>query len=245
MRSLESPTNNPKTQTSAPQAGPLNGNRQDTHLRFCIILTAVLPMFVLIVHSLLYRLGKMASFGEARYLLVTAPLWGVVSARGWEYLFGKLCWPHPLRWAALAVLLPIALNALHPVVPVQLSHDWQSARTLAQWYQSRPAYSSHTRLLAAHPGIFYFLGINPQDSALGKASLSNSPPGTILIWDPLFSATNASADCTLTLEQIHHAGWKEIPAPNLHEEVTDPTGLTTKPKTEADLTWHVFIAPGG
>ena len=35
-------------------------------------------------------------------------------------------------------------------------------------------------------------------------------PGTLLIWDPIFSETNASADNTLTLTEIRQAGWKEL-----------------------------------
>ncbi|MGA3067164.1 MAG: hypothetical protein ABSF29_09990 [Tepidisphaeraceae bacterium] len=46
-------------------------------------LLAAIPLAVLLGHSLLYCLGMLSSNGEARYLLVAAPMWGVLSARGW------------------------------------------------------------------------------------------------------------------------------------------------------------------
>ena len=48
--------------------------------------TVVLLAMVLL-HSYLWWRGQMASSGELRYLLVTAPLWGVIGARGWERAF--------------------------------------------------------------------------------------------------------------------------------------------------------------
>ena len=88
-------------------------DEQACHLQQSRALTALLPLFVLTAHSLLYWLGDMGSFGEARYLLVVAPFWGVLSARGWEWAFSRLQWNHPVRWAAIAVVpLPILANAI-------------------------------------------------------------------------------------------------------------------------------------
>ncbi len=67
-------------------------------------LMAALPLAILIGHSLLFWLGKFSSSGSPRYLLIVAPLWGCLSARGWEWVFTRLRWPRPLSWAALAVV---------------------------------------------------------------------------------------------------------------------------------------------
>jgi hypothetical protein len=214
---------------------------QSAHLRFCIFLTAALPLFVLVVHSLLYWRGKMASFGEPRYLLVVAPFWGVLSARGWEWIFDRMNWRHPLRWAGGAVFLPLGLNLLHPVVPVPLSHDWQSARAMARWYETDSASIPHKVVIAAHPGIFYFLGTNPHDSPdLGLGSLHSAASGTVLIWDPIFCETNASADFTLTLDEIRRAGWKEIPAPDPYEANADSVRAVVREANDPRSHWHVF-----
>ena len=53
-----------------------------------MVLTAAIPLGVLLVHSLLYRLGKMASYGEPRYLLVVPPFWAALSAGGSGRLTG-------------------------------------------------------------------------------------------------------------------------------------------------------------
>ena len=46
------------------------------HESRCRALVAFLPLMILVVHSLLYRPGRMASNGEPRYMLVVAPFWG-------------------------------------------------------------------------------------------------------------------------------------------------------------------------
>jgi hypothetical protein len=46
------------------------------HRARCEVLIAVIPIGVLVVHSLLYWRGLMASNGELRYMLTVAPFWG-------------------------------------------------------------------------------------------------------------------------------------------------------------------------
>jgi hypothetical protein len=217
------------------------------HKSLCIFLTAAIPMFVLIVHSLLYWRGKMASFGEPRYMLVVAPFWGVLAARGWQFVWDRLHWQHALRWAGGAVMLPIAINMIHPAVPIGLPHDWESARQMARWYQDRYGAAGADRVIAGHPGVVYFLGVNPRRlPAIGPNSLKFAPPGTVMIWDPIFSAVNASSDCALSLDQIRQAGWQEIAtAPDLYEP--NPDAITRKIRDPADQKshWHVFMRIAG
>src|SRR5207249_4799215 len=51
------------------------------------LLIAAIPFGILAVHSLLYCLGRMASNGELRYLLIVAPFWALLAAQGWEWAF--------------------------------------------------------------------------------------------------------------------------------------------------------------
>ncbi|HET6250190.1 MAG TPA: hypothetical protein VFE47_21040 [Tepidisphaeraceae bacterium] len=227
-----------------PAADDVDGTGKGDHpLRFCIFLTAAIPMLVLGVHSLFYWLGKMASDGEARYLLAVAPFWGVLSARGWEQISLRMKWRHPLRWAAAAIALPILVNLFHPIVPVRLSHDWASAREMARWYQNFSISSPGHPIIAAHPGIFYFLQLNSHDSPdMAANSLHHAAPGTILIWDPIFSDTNASADEMLGLDEILHApGWKEISAPDPYEANLDSVRKVIRDPNDPRSHWHVFV----
>ncbi len=200
-----------------------------------IELTAAIPIFVLVAHSLLFWLGRMGSDGEARYLLVAAPFWGILSARGWEWAFDRLQWHHPLRWAALAVIVvPVFANAIHPVVPVKLSPDWAAARRICAWYRDDPIHLDYPKVMAAHPGIFYFLDINPYGSSqvrsVDKKTLHDLGPGTILIWDSIYGNSNSSADRAFSAEDVRNAGWVERDVPTLHQ-------------VDGDKSWHVFVSP--
>ena len=185
----------------------------DAHQRRCRFLIAALPMLVLIGHSLLRWLGKFGSFGEARYLLVVAPLWGVLSAWGWEWLWPRLNWRHPLRWAAVAALSPVGANIIDPVVPIKLSEDWRAAQRFAAWYDASPVRQQYPHVLASHPGVFWFLDESPTGQSRGGGFSRNLiaalPPGTLLVWDPSYSGRNASADQATTVDEIRSAGWIE------------------------------------
>ena len=197
------------------------------------ILIAAIPLFVLCTHTVLYWTGRLASFGEVRYLLVAAPFWGVLSARGWEWFFTRFTWPRPLLWAGLAAVgPPILINVVRPVAPVSLPQDWTVARDLATWCDSSPIRAAHPRIMAAHPGIFYFLDISPCDrrriEPWTPTSLSSAPAGTLLLWDPLYPAQNASAEHAITIEQVRAAGWSEL------------QDLPLRSRDSSTEAWHVF-----
>src|SRR5205085_3559283 len=118
----------------------------------CRFLVAGIPLFVLFVHSALWSFGKLASYGEPRYLLVAAPLWGVVSGAGWERLFARVRLSHPLRWAGVAALAPALVNLAYRVVPVELPPDWVIARQAADWYRTSGKSSEFPYLICSHPG---------------------------------------------------------------------------------------------
>lgn len=216
------------------------GSRSEgIHLRVCRVCTALIPLFVLIVHSLLRWTGLMGSLGEPRYMLIVAPFWAVLCARGWEWAFARFEWKHPMLWAGLASLVPLLVNFAHPAVPIRLADDWKAARRFAAWYKSPEAREVRRRrpdVIASHPGIFYFLDEDPTGSARSGGftrSLIDSPPaGTILVWDPIYSLHNASVDDTATLDAVRRAGWKPEPSLDAMLTATDPARH-----------WHVFFSP--
>jgi hypothetical protein len=179
--------------------------------------TALIPLAVLVGHSILYWLGKMASYGEARYLLITAPFWGVLSAAGWEWVFVKMRWHRPIAWAALAAMSPVLFNFIDPVVPVKADADWLGARRFADWYRSdRAVEERYPRLIATHTAVFYYLDIDPNDpnrtAPKSPKTFAHPPPGTMLVWDPRYGAHNADNRLVIDPAELTKWGWKELPA---------------------------------
>jgi hypothetical protein len=188
----------------------------DDHRRRCERLIALIPLAILFGHSVLYFLGKMASNGELRYMLVVAPFWGLLAARGWGTIFQWLQWRHALRWAAVASLLPILANLFYPVVPLRSQPDWIEAAEIAKWYHTdRPA--GYLFLATAHPGIFYYLDMSSTDRSRirewKKSVIDTVPPGTLLIWDPIYGVYNSDTQRSIKVDELLNDGWKPIATP--------------------------------
>jgi hypothetical protein len=225
---------------------------ESPHVRTCAFLAVAIPLFILLVHSLLYRLGKMASYGEPRYLLVAAPFWAVLSARGWEWAFERLRWSRPLRWACVAAAVPATVNAFYPILPLRPPNHWRVAHAFVQEYRGRLAAHGYPRVLAAHPAVFYYLDVDPQDASVTaewhKSSIATPPPATVLLWDPIYAARNAHADRAVTLEQVRRAGWvpvvemddvlNSLPPDSSRRPTPDPEGVLSTREG-----WHVFRSP--
>jgi hypothetical protein len=206
----------------------------------CLI--AALPLGVLIGHSFLYWRGLMASNGEARYLLVAAPMWGLLCARGWEWIFIRQNWKKPIAWAALAVVLPGLVNYYWRVVPLSESGDWSAARQVAQWYESSAIRPNFPRILCNHPAVFYFLDQNPLDKKRSAAwlgeNIDHPPAGVVLVWDPIYSIYNANPRAVMTLERVTKAGWVRDRRAELKSAVNDLLPADAFPRQ-----WHIFRSP--
>jgi hypothetical protein len=183
------------------------------HLRRCEILIAVLPLMILAGHSLLYWRGKMASNGEVRYMMVVAPFWALLSARGWTWIFSEMNWKRPLLWAGFAAMLPVLVNRAWTVIPMDNSPDWLEAQQIAIWYKSPPVVKRYPHLLISHVGLQYALDLNPQSGQIRewkKSVIDARPPGTLLVWDRVGALFNSDASRKIPLEEIRAAGWKPI-----------------------------------
>lgn len=183
-----------------------------SHELRCEVWIVLIPLSILLVHSLLWWKGLMGSNGELRYLVIVGPFFALLSARGWEWAWGKFGWTHPLLWAGLAALLPIAANRFYQVVPLQLYDDGYAAREVAAWYRAdTELQADFPRIMPTPPGISYFLDLSQTDTAhclaAGKQSVMDLPPGTLLVWDPIYGPSNSSADMCVTRDLIDQAGW--------------------------------------
>jgi hypothetical protein len=200
------------------------------HIERCQAAIALIPLGILVGHSLLYSLGKMASNGELRYMLAVAPLWGLLSAKGWEWVFERLGWRRPIAWAGVASLLPILANFAYPVVPLVYMDDWKQAKQIAAWLDETPLREKYPVLMLSHPAIFYFMDSGPGETVDGvegkESTLTQKPPGTLMVWDPIYGVFNSDAARSITLEEIEAAGWVPEALP---EDIAGD--------------WRIFISP--
>jgi len=207
------------------------------HPLLCRVMVAAVPCMILISHSILRALGKFGTLGEARYLLVAAPLWGVLSAAGWEWIFATFNWKNRWRWAVVAVILPALVNVAYRVLPVRLDRDWLAAQSFATMVRQHELPAGHDRIISSHPGVYYFLNIDPtqnsRQNSFTRATIQRLPPHSILVWDPIYSAQNANLDDTSTLDAIRKSGWILLPEVSQH--------LTDMPNSGGQ--WAIFRSP--
>jgi hypothetical protein len=174
------------------------------------LLIAIIPLTVLVGHSLLHWLGKMASNGELRYLLIVSPFWALLSAKGWEWVFEHMRWRRCTLWAGVAALLPVLSHAYYRVLPLSLQKDWLEAEKIVQWYQQSDLHKDYPNIAASHPAVWYFLDRSPSGEYTRewrKGTIANPPKGTFLIWDPIYGVYNSDANRSVKLGAIRQAGW--------------------------------------
>jgi hypothetical protein len=182
------------------------------HEERCQALIAAIPLMILAGHSVLYWLGKMASNGELRYMLVVAPFWGLLAAKGWEWTFDRLRWRFVHTAAALAALLPMMVNLIYPTIPIHLSGDGHKAREVARWYRAEFS-TSYPRITSSNPEVAYFMGVSHTDAGWvrdwRRDVLLHPQPGTLLVYDPVYAKYNSDANRVVTPDELRAAGWVE------------------------------------
>lgn len=174
-----------------------------------------IPLTILVVHTLLWRFGKMASNGELRYLLAVAPMWALVCARGWEWAWPRFRLPAPFLCAGLAATGPIFANVYYKVVPLRLYNEDYACAAAADWYRDTPGLAKqYPRVMASPTRIYFMLDRSASDKAVsvdwGKVNVADAPPGVVLFWDDIYGLTNSNRDLIVPREDIDRAGW--IPA---------------------------------
>jgi hypothetical protein len=187
----------------------------ERHRQLCQRLIALVPLSILVGHSILYATGRLASSGELRYMLVAAPFWGLLSARGWEWIFARVRWRGTVTWAGLAALAGGFANVVFPIVPLlpNPNEDYAKARRFVDWYRRSELDRRYPRVCAAQVFIYYFLDVSPTDPQRGleylRGKLDPPPPGTILVWDPVYSLYNSDERRSIPAEELLKSGWVE------------------------------------
>jgi hypothetical protein len=210
-----------------------------THLKTCRLLTLLIPMLILCVHTFLYWTGRMASSGELRYMLVVGPFWGILCARGWMWLFDRYQWKWAFPLAALVSFAPALVNRYYQVIPLAYSQDWIEARNVADWLKQTSTRQDYPRLLCAHPGVFYFLGISQTNHGTSaewtRQTIDACPAGTILVWDSVYGVYNADTNRSVPLQEITSAGWIPLRS-TLSKDKVDPQTHQLMPD------WRFFVS---
>jgi hypothetical protein len=153
----------------------------------------------------------MASNGELRYLLCVAPLWALLCAQGYEWVWDRFRLPAPFIIAALAATTPIYANRYYQVVPFKVYNEDLLGRAVADWYRKTPGLQNdYPRVMASLPAIYFALDVsqsNPKHGETwGRDNVARKDPGVILMWD-INALTNASASMIVKKEEIDAAGW--------------------------------------
>lgn len=226
------------------------------HLLRCQRLIALVPLMILAGHSLLYWLGKMASNGELRYMLVVAPFWALLAAMGWEWIAVRLNIRRAVMWAGVGVLFPVIVNLAWGVVPVQIKDkDWLVAHEVATWYQTAPQREDYPMLVTTHRAVNYFLDISPTDksrcvewkrSVIAPVPPGEPPRGVMLIWDPNYGFFwNSDKELSIDVQTLLDAGW--VPIRQFQEKEQKPEGALGELEHRLNKTpagqWHVFLSP--
>ena len=143
--------------------------------------------------------------------------------------------------AGLAAFSPMIVNHYYQVLPLTYSDDWVEARDIATWLKQTPLRTNYPKLLAAHPGIFYFLDISQTDHRSArewtKKTVDTAPPGTILVWDSVYGVYNSDTGRSVTLKEIGDAGWIPYPTSLARDKLDQKT-------KERVPDWRFFLSPG-
>jgi len=85
-------------------------------------------------------------------------------------------------------------------------------------------------LMLSHPAIFYFMDSGPGETVDGvewkESTLAQKPPGTLMVWDPIYGVFNSDVARSITLGEIEEAGW-------VRESLPEDIGGD----------WHIFVTP--
>ncbi len=181
----------------------------------CRALIALIPMGILVGHSLLWTFGKMASNGEPRYLLIVSPFWALLAAIGWGWVSNHLSIKRPVAWTAFAAIIPIAANIYYPAFPIKPADDDRLAEKIDEWIEQQPELlARYPKFAASLPHIFILLDRDRLDKAnvvdSSRAIVSNPPPGVMLVWDPIYSAFNSNAEYVVSEQMLVEHGWRPL-----------------------------------
>lgn len=185
----------------------------------CRILLALIPIGVLVGHSTLWALGKMASNGEPRYMLIVAPFWALLAAIGWSWTCEHLRIRRQLVWTILAAALPIAANVFYyPVFPLGPQNDDRLTDQVCAWIREHEDLRERYPILCnSVPHVWMQLDLDkegPNTVHSSKANIQHPRDGVLMVWDAVYSTFNSDEQLIVPDDMVDGNGWlmvKEFP----------------------------------
>jgi hypothetical protein len=207
-----------------------------SHRARCRTLAWSIPWGVLMVHSLLWVTGKMASNGEPRYLLIAAPFWAMLAGAGLERLSKQFSWKQPLIPIAVGAALPVIANLIYPCFPLGPQNDDRLAERVAGWLDEHPALrQQYPRTFAWSPHLFFKLDVDKLNDRvagqLTRSQVQTAPVGSLLVWDSVYSVFNSSYEYVVPRQLLIDAGWRPV------------WNYTIDPDAKWAHTVEVFVSP--
>lgn len=185
------------------------------HSARCVALVAFVPLGVLCAHSVLWALGKMASNGEPRYMLIVAPFWALLAAFGLDALVERIKPLRPGLVIAAAALIPIVVNVTYPAFPLKEHDDDRIAVKIKAWLDEHAELRKDYPLLAASlPHLFLLMDMDRMDTERivdsSRTIASNPRPGILLVWSTDYSTHNSDREYCVPESMLIESGWKQI-----------------------------------
>jgi hypothetical protein len=192
------------------------------HGRRCEALIAAIPLGVLVGHSVLWTLGRMASNGEPRYMLIVAPFWALLAAAGWRRLHAVLPALTPGRLALAAAAVPVAANLAYPAFPLKAqAHDRLAIRvTEALRDEGESLHRRYPRITSSLPHLYMRLDLDRLDDTRvadpSQRTALDPPRGVQYLWDDIYSTHNSNELYCVTEKMLTDHGW--VPSKTFIEE---------------------------
>lgn len=185
----------------------MRGLRERDHLAFCKLMLVIIPLTVLAGHSFLWWRGLQASNGELRYLVVAAPMWALLCAAGWEWVFDRFRLRGALTFAGIAALLPALINLQYPFLPLPEYDSDILGKKVAEWYKEDAGINSiYPKMMSSLPQIYYYLDESKSDPGKttdwGQGNVITNWNGTVLVWDPEYGMHNSDAGLCVPLTML-------------------------------------------
>jgi hypothetical protein len=133
-------------------------------------------------------------------------------------------------WAAV-------VNLAFPTLPVKVDYLRERLGDEPVAVEKHELHGGYDRIIAAHPGVYYFLTVDltieARTIAITRSTIDKVPAHSILLWDSIYTTQNASLEDTGTLEANRKAGWMPLP------ELSARLNQLPEPRGE----WMIFRSP--
>jgi len=215
-------------------------------VKYAIAATA---MMVLIGHAALGALGKLGSNAELRYMLTVSPLWAMIMAAGWVWIFDH----YPLvkrkyLFVGLMACAPVLVNIfVYRVVPLSLNSEGKRSIEVAQWVRECPYFQDYDKTIYTVRGLNFLLDVSHTDPIKSAEYKRNKilpdTQGVLMVWDPIYGQFNSDTNRIMSAAEIEQKGWIPVKVFGKSDPTPKKTGLLDQLSKDDLNDWVVFLSP--